>query len=42
MKYFRKNNNKIKINFYTNGSARDIEWWKELAKIVDYCQFDID
>jgi len=42
IEYLKTVNNKLKIHFYTNWSTRDTDWWWKLAKIVDYCQFDVD
>ena len=33
-KYFRENNKNISLSMNTNGSARNIEWWSELAKVL--------
>jgi len=44
-KYFRKYNKKLNLSMNTNGSARSLEWWKELAKILGkngYVVFGID
>lgn len=40
--YFRACSRKIKLGIHTNGSGRTPEWWKRLAKTVDYCCFGID
>ncbi len=40
--YFRSCNQKIRLGIHTNGSGRTPEWWKRLAKTVDYCCFGID
>lgn len=34
IKYFVDNNADIGIDIHTNGSARSIEWWKTLAKVL--------
>lgn len=44
-KSFRKKNPNIWIYLHTNGGARNIEWWQELAKIINGCgkiDFGID
>lgn len=40
--YFRETNPKMKLNLSTNGSGRDISWWKRLASVVSKCNFAID
>lgn len=40
--HFKKINPNINVSMYTNGSTRDVEWWSRLAKVIDYCQFDVD
>lgn len=32
--YFRYNNGKMWLSMNTNGGARDVGWWKELAKVL--------
>jgi len=32
--YFRSNNSKIWLSMNTNGGARDVGWWKELARVL--------
>lgn len=41
-KYFRKHNSSITLSIVTNGGARTISWWKELATVVNHCTFSID
>ena len=33
-KYLRLNNPRIKLSINTNGSARDVSWWKELGETI--------
>lgn len=40
--YLRKINPDIRISMHTNGSARNINWWKELAKCKVKATFGID
>lgn len=40
--YLTEVNPNIKLSMHTNGSARDIIWWKKLAKIVGRVVFGID
>lgn len=40
--YFRRSNPALRIGFNTNGSARELMWWRELAGLVSVCQFGID
>lgn len=42
LEYFRAANPLIKLGMHTNGSARTANWWKRLAKTLDYCRFGID
>lgn len=42
LSYLRDSNPKMKIGIYTNGSARNREYWSTLADLVDYCRFGID
>lgn len=41
-RYFRKMNPSIQLTMHTNGSARSIAWWKELAELNVTCHFGID
>ena len=41
-KYFREINPKIDLSMFTNGSAKNESWWKELATVVDLVHFSID
>ena len=41
-RYFRKINPKIRLEMFTNGSARKKSWWQELARIVDLVHFSVD
>jgi len=39
VRYCRDTNSKIKLDIHTNGSARSVQWWKELTKSLpeDHC-----
>ena len=41
-KYIRSVNSTITLSMHTNGSARDLKWWKELAKLNVTVIFGID
>jgi MoaA/NifB/PqqE/SkfB family radical SAM enzyme len=41
-KFFRENNKEAKIELFTNGGARDINFWKDLAKLNIQVTFSID
>lgn len=41
-KYLRAENPGIRLDMFTNGSAKNEAWWKELAKVVDLVHFSID
>jgi MoaA/NifB/PqqE/SkfB family radical SAM enzyme len=41
-KYLRNNNNNINLTMHTNGSARTVEWWQELARTGVTVTFGID
>lgn len=41
IKYFVECNKNIKIDLYTNGSLYDIEWWKDLASIMNGYNFTV-
>lgn len=43
--YFRENNSRMTLSLHTNGSAKSIKWWKELAGVLGtrgYVVFSID
>ncbi len=40
--YFREVNPKIRLEMFTNGSARKEDWWRELAGVVDLVHFSVD
>lgn len=42
IEYFRKNNSNIQIDVCTNGSARDRDFWRSLAKLKVKVIFSID
>jgi MoaA/NifB/PqqE/SkfB family radical SAM enzyme len=42
LKYFKSVNPKIRLDVFTNGSARNKEWWAELAQYTDSVHFGID
>lgn len=41
-KYLRETNPHIRLSMHTNGSARDTEWWKQLAQTQVKVTFGID
>lgn len=41
-RYFRKHNPKINLRMTTNGGARDAQWWRDIAEVVDIVEFSID
>lgn len=41
-KYFRECNPTMSLGMFTNGSARPVTWWEDLAKVVTNVQFAID
>jgi MoaA/NifB/PqqE/SkfB family radical SAM enzyme len=41
-KYFRESNPNIRLDMFTNGSARPEPWWKELAQTIDLVHFSVD
>lgn len=42
VEYFRNSNEKLNITLNTNGSARNSDWWTELAKLKVKINFAID
>ena len=40
--YLRSLNPEMRLELFTNGSARSEQWWQELAGTVDSCRFGID
>lgn len=45
LQYFREINPHINLGFFTNGGARDVNWWKALGNIIGengYVKFGID
>ena len=42
LQYIKGINPNIKLSMHTNGSARDIEWWQDLAKTGTRVVFGID
>ncbi|MEM7645915.1 MAG: radical SAM protein, partial [Pseudomonadota bacterium] len=40
--YLRKINPKIRLELFTNGSARSQKWWAQLAQVVDLVHFSVD
>lgn len=40
--YLKKTNPNIRLSMHTNGSARDIDWWKKLAELDVRVVFGID
>ena len=41
-KYFREVNPKIRLDMFTNGSAKNESWWEKLANLVDLVHFSVD
>jgi MoaA/NifB/PqqE/SkfB family radical SAM enzyme len=41
-KYLREHNPSIQLSMHTNGSARNVEWWKSLAEVNVFVIFGID
>jgi MoaA/NifB/PqqE/SkfB family radical SAM enzyme len=41
-KYFREHNSNIRLDMFTNGSARNEDFWRELATVVDTVHFSVD
>jgi len=41
-KYFRENNEKMKLSIVTNGCSKSVTWWEELATIINSARFGID
>lgn len=41
-KYFREINPNIRLDMFTNGSARSEKWWEELAQTIDLVHFSVD
>ena len=42
LRYFREINPKLRLDLFTNGSARKEDWWKELAGTVNLVHFSVD
>jgi len=40
--WLRELNPALRIGLHTNGGARDVRWWEELAGLVDFVRFGID
>ena len=41
-RYFREINPRIRLDMFTNGSAKKEDWWQELAGVVDLVHFSVD
>lgn len=41
-RHFRTLNPEIHLSCFTNASARSIDWWEELAELVDLTHFSVD
>jgi MoaA/NifB/PqqE/SkfB family radical SAM enzyme len=41
-KYFREANPDVSLGMFTNGSARAVNWWVDMASVVTNVQFAID
>ncbi|MCB0367031.1 MAG: radical SAM protein [Bdellovibrionaceae bacterium] len=42
LQYFRRVNPEVRLDIFTNGSARSEHWWRQAASVVDLCRFGID
>ena len=42
LQYMRQQNKRLKLSVITNGSARPVEWWRDLAKVTNSVRFGID
>jgi MoaA/NifB/PqqE/SkfB family radical SAM enzyme len=40
--YFREHNPDIRLDMFTNGSARSEDFWRELARVIDTVHFSVD
>lgn len=40
--YFRELNPSMRLEMFTNGSAKSEAWWTEIAKIIDLVHFSVD
>lgn len=40
--YFREHNPNIRLDMFSNGSAKSAVWWQELAKVVNLVHFSVD
>lgn len=40
--YFRQKHPRIRLDMFTNGSAKSPSWWAELAKTIDLVHFSVD
>ncbi len=40
--YFRELNPSMRLEMFTNGSAKSEAWWAEIAKIIDLVHFSVD
>lgn len=41
-RYFRDVNPEIRLDMFTNGSAKNEAWWQELAGVIDLVHFSVD
>lgn len=41
-KYFREQNPNIRLDMFTNGSAKSESWWREIAEVIDLVHFGVD
>jgi MoaA/NifB/PqqE/SkfB family radical SAM enzyme len=44
-RYFREHNKNIFLSLHTNGSAKNVDWWKDLASVIGrrgYVVFSVD
>lgn len=42
LQYFREENPDVAIRLHTNGAARTVQWWQDLARLSSSCIFGID
>lgn len=42
LRYFRRLNPRLRLELFTNGSARNEQWWHDVAQVVTLCHFGID
>lgn len=40
--YFRQQNSEMRLEMFTNGSAKSPDWWRRLAQTIDLVHFSVD